>query len=350
MFPARVVRQEWARRTVTAMSESIDDSGVGLYPIRVDDAAYAESPVALYVYRQTGPDGSFVGVVCDVAVQAIAEGRVHAHEAVHQQRVEALLWHHATTDTPPALAVLLHRAGPAYVTTVAQVQQTPPLLDFPGPGGMQQTVWRLDEAAAKALADELAAADFYIADGHHRAAAGLEEWRRAGKPADAGLLCIVHTLDGLRLSAFHRRVPGPVSVETLLGLFSADFGLRETGHPPLPAVGTMGLYVGGRWFEITFTGQRPRGAEGLDVALLHSLVLSRLPARLDGRHREVETHPATSTVDTLVSRCDVDGGALVTVAPPPPEALVEVADAGEVMPPKTTFFEPKPATGIFLRL
>jgi uncharacterized protein (DUF1015 family) len=50
-----------------------------------------------------------------------------------------------------------------------------------------------------------------------------------------------------------------------------------------------------------------------------------------------------------MARCDVDRGALFTLAPPPPQALFELADAGEVMPPKTTFFEPKPAAGIFLR-
>ncbi len=63
----------------------------------------------------------------------------------------------------------------------------------------------------------------------------------------------------------------------------------------------------------------------------------------------VETAPATTETDELTQRCDVDGGALFTLAPPPPEAITHVANAGEVMPPKTTFFEPKPCAGIFLR-
>jgi uncharacterized protein (DUF1015 family) len=60
--------------------------------------------------------------------------------------------------------------------------------------------------------------------------------------------------------------------------------------------------------------------------------------------------PSGTSVVELTRRCDVDGGALFTLAPPEIEALSEVADAGEVMPPKTTYFEPKPAAGIFLRL
>ena len=105
---------------------------------------------------------------------------------------------------------LLHRAGPEFTRTIEEVQQTPPILDFAGPRGLQQTVWRLAEGpTTAALIEELGAADFYIADGHHRVAAGLEEWRLAGKPADAGLLGVVHRMDGLRLSAFHRRVSAP---------------------------------------------------------------------------------------------------------------------------------------------
>ena len=199
LFPARVVRQEWARRTVTAMSDSLDESGVELLGVELDPATYDESPVALYVYRQSRGDASYTGVVGDIAVQAIADGRVRGHEAVHPQRVEALLWHRETTQAPPALVTLLHRAGPVFTRTIEEVQRTPPLLDFGGPRGLQQTVWRLSEGpAVNALVSELAAADFYIADGHHRTAAALEEWRLAGKPADAGLLGVIHPMDGLR--------------------------------------------------------------------------------------------------------------------------------------------------------
>jgi uncharacterized protein (DUF1015 family) len=78
-------------------------------------------------------------------------------------------------------------------------------------------------------------------------------------------------------------------------------------------------------------------------------VLDRLDPAPPGRVRTVDTIPSATPLGELVARCDVDRGALFTLAPPPPEALTEVADAGEVMPPKTTFFEPKPAAGIFLR-
>jgi uncharacterized protein (DUF1015 family) len=350
LFPARVVRQDWARRTVTALSDSLDESGVDLMGVAIDPAAYDEAPVALYVYRQRRGDASHTGVVCDVAVHAVADGRVRGHEAVHTQRVEALVWHHATSSAPPAPVTLLHREGPAFTRAVEATLGTPPILDFAGPRGLQQTVWRLTEGpATAAVTAELAAADFYIADGHHRAAAALEEWRLAGKPPDAGLLCVIHPMDGLRLSAFHRRVCGPVDPEGLLDLLSPDFHVREVARAHVPTTGSIGLYVGRRWFEIGYQAGRADGAAGLDVTILQTRVLDRLVRAKSGRARTVETLPATTPLDELSQRCDADTGALFTLAPPPFEALTRLADAGEVMPPKTTYFEPKPCAGIFLR-
>jgi uncharacterized protein (DUF1015 family) len=351
LFPARVVRQEWARRTVTALSDSLDESGVDLMGFAIDPQAYDESPVALYVYRQSRGDASYTGLVCDVAVQAVAEGRVRGHEAVHAQRVEALVWHHATSNAPPAPVTLLHRAGPEFTRAIEATLVTPPILDFAGPRGLQQTVWRLTEGpVTAAVTGELGTADFYIADGHHRAAAALEEWRVAGKPPDAGLLCVIHPMDGLRLSAFHRRVSGPVDAENLLELLVADFDVREVARAhAAPMPGSIGLYVGRRWFEMDYRAERADGAAGLDVAILQARVLDRLVRTTGGRARTVETFPATTPQDDLTQWCDADAGALFTLAPPPFEALTRLADAGEVMPPKTTYFEPKPCAGIFLR-
>ena len=142
-FPARVVRPGHARRAVHAMSDSVHHSGVDLYRVRVDPEAYESAPTALYVYRQRRGEETYVGVVCDVAVEAMVDGRVRGHEAVHQQRVDALVWHHSTTDGPPALVTLLHAAGERFTAAVAEAQRTAPILDFAGQRGLHQTVWRL---------------------------------------------------------------------------------------------------------------------------------------------------------------------------------------------------------------
>jgi uncharacterized protein (DUF1015 family) len=349
-FPARVVRQDWPGRAVTAITDSLDATGADPPRVAADPAAYDEAAAALYVYRQGRDGASHTGVVCEVAIEAFADGRVRGHEAVHPPRVEALVRHLATTTAPPALVTLLHRAGAAFTQTLEAALRTPPILDFPGPGGLQQTVWRVaDGPAAAAVSEELAAAEHYIADGHHRVAASLEQWRLAGKPEGEGLLCVVHAMDDLRLSAFHRRVGGPVDPAGLFGLLTPGFRVRAVPEPPAPTLGSFGLYVGNSWFHVHYEGSRGDGPSGLDAAVLQAQVLERLDRLPPGPSYAVEIAPARTSVDELVQRCDADGGALFTLAPPPLEALTRLADAGEVMPPKTTYFEPKPCAGIFLR-
>ena len=145
-------------------------------------------------------------------------------------------------------------------------------------------------------------------------------------------------MDGLRLSAFHRRVPGPVDLDAVLELLAPSFAVAATAGPPPPSPGSLGLYAEGRWYAVT---RRAADAE-LDVEVLRAQVLDPLGRTLD-------IASARTFVDELTRRCDADGGVLFTLAPPRIATLTRLADADEVMPAKTTYFEPKPCAGIFLR-
>jgi uncharacterized protein (DUF1015 family) len=342
-FAARVVRPEWAHRTVVALTELPEGTAAAPAAAIVDPSAYEEAPPALYAYRQER-DGVFhVGVVCEVSLRAFVDGRVRGHEAVQERRVEALVRHHATTAAPPALVALLHPAGEAFTRTLASLDTAQPILDFAGPEGRRQTVWRQPAGDATCeLLDELATAQLYVADGHHRVAAALSEWRQGGGSDEAGLLCIVHATDGLRLSAFHRRVPGPVPRDQLLGALAPGFEVMPCAADPNPTPGSFGLYVAGDWFHVRGEPRSTEAPRLLDVELLHERVLGPLG-------RSIEIASAETSVDDLTRRCDEDGGALFTLAPPPLSELTRLADAGAVMPPKTTYFAPKPCAGVFLR-
>jgi len=345
-FPARIVRQDRAARLVTPLSEA-PEVLAGLHHA-ADPEAYDVSAAALYVYRQRRGSEAYTGLVCDVSTEAFLDGRVRGHESVRPERVEALVRHFATTPDRPALVALLHRAGPVVTRTIDATTRTPPTLDFTGPGGLQQTVWRVTGGTA-ALSEELGAAAHYIADGHHRVAASLEEWRLAGMPPGAGLLCVVYPMDGLRLSPFHRWVTGRVDPAELRSLLSRGFHVREVGAAPTPAHGSFGVYVDHTWLAVRFRGPRPDGPSGLDAAVLNDRVLAHLVDDRTGPSTSLEFVPESGSVAELVQRCDHDGGALFTLAPPTLADLTGLADRGHVMPPKTTYFEPKPCAGIFLR-
>ena len=343
-FAARVVRPEWAHRTVVALTELPE--GTAAAPATADRRPVGVrrgSAGALRVPPGAVTAFFHVGVVCEVDVPAFVAGRVRGHEAVQERRVEALVRHHATTSAPPALVALLHTPGEAFTRTLASIDATPPLLDFAGPEGRRQTVWRVTAGApTRELVDELAAADLYVADGHHRVAAALSEWREGGGPAQAGLLCIVHAMDGLRLSAFHRRVAGPVPRDQVLELLAHGFEVTPCSADPDPHPGLVRAVRRRR-----LVPRSRRADERRAASPPRRRGASRAGPRAVGSHRRDRAGPdlGRRPGPTLRRgrRSTLHARAAAAVG------LTRLADAGEVMPPKTTYFEPKPCAGVFLR-
>lgn len=342
----RVVRRESAARHVTPMTDALvaDGGHDAAHAATADD--YLAATRAVWVYRlRCGPD-EHVGVVADVSVRGFADGRVRGHEAVSADRVEGLVEHFASAPRRTELVALLHDAGEEASGIVAATLEGAPLVDFTGSDGWQQSVWRVPDAAGPPLTDALNRGTHYIADGHHRVAASLALWERSGRPADAALLCVLYPMEGLRLRAFRRRVRGPVDPVRLRRLLTECCHVTECAPGELPSGATV-VYVDGSWLAVAPTLERSAGVAGLDVTILERHVLA--PLLGPSMEERTESIPVTSPLDDLVGRCDRDGGALFVLAPPTLQQLREVADLGQVMPPKTTYFDPKPSAGIFLR-
>jgi uncharacterized protein (DUF1015 family) len=350
---ARVVRQEHAAESVSQMFDARPASGSGAEadggaPRATDLGAYREPASAFYVYRLRRGDESHVGVVAEVGVEAFWDGQVRGHEAVQPDRVDALVRHFSSAPVHTELVALLHERGQVTEDAVTEAVSGPPLVQFVGPDGWEQSVWPIPRDASPALAHVLSDGALYIADGHHRVSASLRVWHRSGRPSDSGLMCVIYPFGGLRLLAFHRRVAGPVDADTVFKLLAGSFEVRDIEHPD-EATGCFGVYVDGRWYDAVHTGTRAPGAAGLDVAVLNQEVLDPLlgPGAVAAARLEIAS--ALTPLDELTGACDEDGGALFALQPPTIEKLTEVADRGEVMPPKTTYFDPKPYAGIFVR-
>lgn len=346
-FHARVVRQDQADTHVRPLVDStLTAATTGRAPVgRLDEAAYLSPGAGLYVYRLRKDDDHHVGVVADVAAEAFVDGRVRGHEAVQPARVDALVEHFTATTRRTELVTLLHRRLPGLDQAIAATLAGEPLSRFTGHDGWEQTVWRLPTRLEAALVDDLASVIHYVADGHHRVAASLALWERAGKPADATLLCVLYPFDGLRLRAFDRRVVGPVDPSRLRTLLARVFRVHEVGDP-LVAEDDLRVYVEGRWLGASLAAVRPAGVNGLDITVLDRDILAPLLGEAVGR---VEITPSIPSLAELARACDADGGAAFALRPPTLAQLTEVADRGEVMPPKTTYFAPKPYAGVIWR-
>jgi uncharacterized protein (DUF1015 family) len=352
-FRASIVRQDQAAQHVSPMLDALQasrrpvDAQSETSP-GIDPDAYDESPAALYIYRLRRGDDEHVGVVGDVTTVAFVDGTVRGHEAVQPARVDALVDHFASAAVRSELVALLHRSGPAVQAVIDESLRSDPMIRFTGPDDWEQTVWRVSEPASRVLCDELSRGVHYVADGHHRVAASLSVWERAGRPAGAGVICVIYPFDGLRLLAFHRRLAGPVPSDKLFALLSEAFDLRDIVRPD-ETTGCFGLYVDGRWYDASYRGARLPGAAGLDISILNSEVVEPMLDLCEPADPGLEIASALSSLTDLTEACDEDGGALFVLRPPTLEQLIEVADRGEVMPPKTTYFDPKPFAGIFLR-
>ena len=157
--------------------------------------------------------------------------------------------------------------------------------------------------------------------------------------------------DELRMLGFHRRVIGPLpfGVDELLTRLRGTVTVEDaTGQPH--ERGAFGLYVAGHWYRLVPRPWEGAGAASLDVSRLHAAILEPIfglgPAGDPGLEFVSDAVPT----EELTRRVDEDGGAAFTLMPPTFDQFVDVADRREHMPAKATYFDPKPQSGLFLRL
>jgi uncharacterized protein (DUF1015 family) len=389
-FPARIVRPEWAEHVVSPMHDALsreeraeiladrpyawlhvsrtpDDAPEGQ---EVDPAALDEANVAalrrlldadlfegfpepaLYVYRLRSAEHEQTGIVGEVPPQAFVDGRILGHEGVQPERVDALGLHLSRLGARSTLVALMFRVDDDVRKIVHATTEAAPLRRFRS-GDLEQVVWRIDDrSAAETIRERLDHHPLYITDGHHRAMASVELWERAGRPNAAGVPVVLFPDEELRMLGFHRRVVGPLpfDVDELLRRLRERLTVEEVAAQPGER-GVFGLYVGSRWYRLTpGDDEVTAGVESLDVSRLHRLVMEPIFGFGDAGDPGLEFVSDAVPVEELMSRVDEDGGAAFTLVPPTFDQFVEVADRHEQMPAKATYFDPKPQSGLFLRL
>jgi uncharacterized protein (DUF1015 family) len=182
--------------------------------------------------------------------------------------------------------------------------------------------------------------------------ASVDLWERAGRPKEAGVPVVLFPDEELRMLGFHRRVVGPLpfGFDELLERLRERLTVEEVTAQPGER-GLFGLYVGGRWYRLTPGGaDATAGVESLDVSRLHRLVMEPIFGFGEAGDPRLEFVSDAVPVEELMGRVDEDGGAAFTLVPPTFDQFVEVADRHEQMPAKATYFDPKPQSGLFLRI
>ena len=327
--------------------------GVGAYRSFEDPALFL---YRLEVDRPTGRH-SQTGIVGLVPVVGDRDHRILRHEEVRPDRTELMARHLVTVGASSSPISLAYRADADLDAEVARCCAAEPVL-VSGSEGVDQVVWAVTGSDAEHLADLIGDRTLYVTDGHHRMAAAaqaLQATEDAPGPL-AWTQAVLFPDQEMLVLPFHRRVgdalrrlPGDL-LEALwtVGSIEERDG-AEAARPDRP--GRVGVYLGGRWYSLVLPAAvGDRAVDLLDVARLQDGVLGPVFGIVDpGSDPMLDYVPDPAGLEALAGRCDEDGRVGFVTYPLSVTELMAVADAGELMPPKSSYFEPKPRSGVFLR-
>ncbi len=342
---------------VVSADELLHQGREALDRLRQNGAFCPERGDDFYVYRLTERASSITGIVAGVAVDDYNAGRVRIHEHVKANRAIHLANHLDVVGVQSSPIAMAHRPNAAIADIIARTTATEPLLQFTLPDGLEQTVWVIPkgddhEAMRSALDND----PLYLIDGHHRAAAAATFRTAAGPGMADWMLSAIFSTDELD-NAPHHRVLGPSSgVDGTLRIIGRHLRLRKCSVDEVAtrSPSELALYGARQWYCLDL----PQAGGSDAAALLADLDPSRFQTQVltplfridpEGDDPALSYLAGEREISELQKVVDDQHGLLVMMRQVPISALVAAADAKLVMPPKSTYFEPKVRSGVFLR-
>lgn len=313
-----------------------------------------------YLYRQIMGSHSQVGFVAAASCDDYLKGTIRKHEFTRPDKEDDRVRHIEAMNAQTGPVFLVYRASGPLDELAARCMHGAPATDFTAADGVRHTAWVINEPKDIALVEaEFARIPYlYIADGHHRCAAAARVCTtRQGAGESASFLSVIFPHNQVQILPYNRVLKdlNGLSPETVLEKLDAVFILDGQGKPKPGRKHEIALYLSGKWHTLTF---RPRFAvtsdpvEKLDVTLLQKYVLDPIfgieNPRTSQRINFVGGIRGTSELEKLVDSREY--ACAFSMFPTGIEDLMAIADAGGVMPPKSTWFEPKLRDAMFCHL
>lgn len=311
-----------------------------------------------YIYRMVTEGHTQTGVAFVGSVRAYEQQRIRRHELTRPDKENDRVRNIATLNAQTGPVLLAYRASDALRDLLAVATNAAPLFSVTGPNDVVHTVWDTTRATDATLETELDALEaLYIADGHHRSAAAARvAATRRGSP-DAShefFLAVAFPHDEMRILDYNRSVRdlNGLAHEALLARIRESFSVERLQSAKSPAEPeTFAMYLAGVWYELKIHSAlvpRHDPVASLDVSLLQDHLLAPILRIGDPRaDTRIDFVGGARGLGELERRVQ-SGRAAVAFAlhPTRMEQLMAVADAGKLMPPKSTWFEPKLADGL----
>lgn len=316
-----------------------------------DGTLVKDGESAFYAYRQTMGSHSQTGIVATFDTKEYLSGVLKQHEKTRRDKEDDRTRHIETLSAHTGPAFLTYRDDAAIDAIVADACRAEPLYDFTAPDGIGHAVWKLPSAVNARLVelfDKVPAA--YIADGHHRSAAASRYAKERNFEGESRwFLAVIFPASQLRILSYNRLVTdlNGLSEEAFLGRVAEKFAIG--GEKPLSR--RCRMYLRGRWIDLSW--DIPSGADAvssLDVSYLQDNLLAPVLGIGDPRTDSRISFVGGIRGDAALS-AKVDSGensVAFAMEPVSVEEMMAIADAGAVMPPKSTWFEPKLRSGLFV--
>jgi uncharacterized protein (DUF1015 family) len=325
--------------------------------LKTDAPLVVEDAPSAYVYRLRMDGVTQTGVAACFSLEEYERDVIKKHERTRQDKEDDRTRHLLALGAQTGPVFLIHRTAPAVDRVVEQTSRSAPLYDFTAPDGVQHTMWRVDARETSGLVEGFASIPaLYIADGHHRAASAARARKQLrGASAASGewdtVLAVAFPASQVRILPYNRVVTdlGSLTPATLRHAIGERFVVQEGGQSPARA-GDVAMFLDGVWYTIVMgeSGTTTAPTDRLDVSRLQDHVLSPLLGISDPRSSKridfVGGLRGTKELETIVR----SGRAAVAFSmyPVSVDDLMAISDAGGIMPPKSTWFEPKLRDGL----
>ncbi len=331
-----------------------------------DGVLIREQQSCLYLYRQQvelyGRQVSQTGLVCCCHVDDYLNDTIKKHEKTRRDKEDDRVRHVLTLNANAGPVFLLYPGSSEVDRLVEEAQRSEPLYDFTAPDRVRHTVWRVQDSDpyVEAFARVEAA---YVADGHHRSAAAARAAAelRDGNPNHVGdeeynwYLTVLFPAGQLNILSCQRVVKDlyGLTPDAFLQKLSEIGPVEKAARPEPESEGSFGVYLGGKWYRVRLPADsidRSDPERSIDYVVLSERILRPILGIEDIRSDpRIEFAGGTHGLSKVVKMVDSGRWAVAfNVRPVTVDQLIAVADAGRIMPPKSTWFEPKLRSGLLV--
>lgn len=339
-----------------------------LKSLETDEICKQDNTPCFYIYMQTMNGCTQTGIVGCASIDEYISGKIKKHELTRADKEADRIRHVDTCDANTGPIFLTYKGKDEIDRIVAEYKKLHlPVYDFVSEGDIENKIWVVNDEATVAKLKELFSSvpALYIADGHHRCASAVKvgQKRRVENPGYTGdeefnfFLAVAFPKDELRIFDYNRVITDTNGLDfsEFVEKISEKFQIESTDstEPYRPeARHTFGMFINDSWYKLTAkdaTFDESDPVNSLDVSILQNNLISPILGIDDPRtDKRIDFVGGIRGLKELERRVHTDMKLAFSLYPTSLDELIKIADAGALMPPKSTWFEPKLLSGLFI--